>query len=333
MTKENNKIVAFKAMNNDMTCRGFQYEIGKEYQINGDIKVCRNGFHSCENSLDVLNYYPRNSKFFKVLAGGKIEKEDDKIVSSSIYIDCEISFSCMFDSFFDKIIKLCYTSKDANTSGDCAHANTSGNKSHANTSGDCAHANTSGDCAHANTSGDYAHANTSGNYAHANTSGFNAHANTSGFNAHANTSGNKSHANTSGNYAHANTSGDYAHANTSGNYTHANTSGNYAHANTSGDCAHANTSGNYAHANTSGDCAHANTSGKNSIASAIGYQSKAKADSKNSWINIFNWVYEDGDYIIKEGFAKKPGQELKGKIIKVGYWYWFESGKLMEEKG
>jgi hypothetical protein len=187
------KTTAYKAMNNDMTCRGFQYEIGKTYTIpENDVSMCRSGFHSCENPFDVLNYYDRNSRFFEVILGGKIKKENDKTVSSEIYIQSEISFSKMFDYFFSKIKEICSNSTDANTSGDESHANTSGDESHANTSGDGSHANTSGYGSHANTSGYGSHANTSGYRSHANTSGDESHANTSGKNSIASAIGIKS---------------------------------------------------------------------------------------------------------------------------------------------
>lgn len=51
------RIVAYKAFNRDMTCIGFQYEEGKTYEMDGEIKLCECGFHACLNPFDVLNYY------------------------------------------------------------------------------------------------------------------------------------------------------------------------------------------------------------------------------------------------------------------------------------
>ena len=52
------KIKAYKTFNHDMTCRGFQYEEGKTYEMNpDDIKICKSGFHACFFPLDCLKYY------------------------------------------------------------------------------------------------------------------------------------------------------------------------------------------------------------------------------------------------------------------------------------
>lgn len=52
-----NEIVAYKGMDRKMQCRGMQYEVGKEFSVDGEIKCCGNGLHACERPLDVLGYY------------------------------------------------------------------------------------------------------------------------------------------------------------------------------------------------------------------------------------------------------------------------------------
>ena len=56
------KIIAYKGFDENLCCGGFQYEIGKEYEQEGEIKCCSNGFHACTNPFDVMNYYDANSK-------------------------------------------------------------------------------------------------------------------------------------------------------------------------------------------------------------------------------------------------------------------------------
>ena len=42
---------AYKLFNNNWTCNGFQYEVGKIYEIKGDIALCSKGFHACKKSF------------------------------------------------------------------------------------------------------------------------------------------------------------------------------------------------------------------------------------------------------------------------------------------
>ncbi len=86
------KIKAYKAFDKDLSCRGFKYEVGKEYEETGDIKACEKGFHACSYPLDILGYYaPARSRFCEVEQSGKIDdSESDKVCSSKIRIGAEL---------------------------------------------------------------------------------------------------------------------------------------------------------------------------------------------------------------------------------------------------
>lgn len=86
------KIKAYKAFDKDLSCRGFKYEVGKEYEETGDIKACKKGFHACPYPLDVFGYYaPAWSRFCEVEQSGKIDdSESDKVCSSKIRIGAEL---------------------------------------------------------------------------------------------------------------------------------------------------------------------------------------------------------------------------------------------------
>lgn len=94
------KIKGFKMTNNDMTCKGFQYEIGKEYHIEGEITPCKNGFHFCKELINCLRYYNNingDKRFFEVEAWGKVIDKEDKCVTNNIKFIREISIDEVFE--------------------------------------------------------------------------------------------------------------------------------------------------------------------------------------------------------------------------------------------
>ena len=74
-TIKRKEVIAYKGMNSDMTCKGFQYEVGKSYKTD-KVELCNYGFHACLNPIDVLDYYPKylSSRYFKVKLSGEITK-------------------------------------------------------------------------------------------------------------------------------------------------------------------------------------------------------------------------------------------------------------------
>ena len=86
---------AYKGFNRDMTCRGFQYEEGKEYKTN-KARCCDTGFHACEYPLDCLSYYePCGSVFHEVELDGDIDRSDDdtKVAATKIKIGARLSIA------------------------------------------------------------------------------------------------------------------------------------------------------------------------------------------------------------------------------------------------
>ena len=74
-TIKGKEVIAYKGMKYDMTCKGFQYELGKSYKTD-KVKLCEYGFHACLNPRDVLEYYKQieGSRYFKVKLSGEIAK-------------------------------------------------------------------------------------------------------------------------------------------------------------------------------------------------------------------------------------------------------------------
>ena len=110
---------AYKGFNKDMTCRGFQYEIGKEYETDA-ADLCSIGFHACENPLDCFGHYaPATSRYCEVEIedNGQRSSEDSKVVGKKIKIGAELSTEQICKLHFEYVRSRCAPAK-TNAAGD-----------------------------------------------------------------------------------------------------------------------------------------------------------------------------------------------------------------------
>ena len=187
------KVIAYKGFNKDLTCRGFQYEVGKEY-TEEEVSICNRGFHACENPFDVLNFYGDvlNNRFCEVEQSGQIKKDNNKQVSSKIKVVAEIGFVGLFKAGVEwikeitnptHVIEETRGGNDKNkigSSGYSAKIGSSGDSAQIGSSGDSAKIGSSGDSAQIGSSGDSAQIGSSGYYAQIGSSGYSAKIGSSG---------------------------------------------------------------------------------------------------------------------------------------------------------
>ena len=169
------KIIAYKAMDKNMQCRGKQYEVGKTYHED-KADCCHAGMHACENPLDVLHYYPLKDspRFFEAECGGNVDKsrEDSKLACTELTVKGEVNFAGLVKATVNAVFnrvkgKEPFSSgyySTAGSSGDCSTAGSSGYYSTAGSSGNCSTAGSSGDCSTAGSSGNCSTAGSSGDY-------------------------------------------------------------------------------------------------------------------------------------------------------------------------
>ena len=187
---ETEKIKAYKGFNTDLTCRDFQYEVGKEYEQKGEIEACNNGFHACENPMDVFEYYPpSNSRYCKVEQSGVIDRSQDKIASSKIRIQCEIGLSGIIQAGVKFILdKVNWKNVNATNTGGQSAATNTGYRSAATNTGDYSAATNTGNQSAATNTGDRSAATNTGNQSAAtNTGNQSAATNTGDYSAATNT--------------------------------------------------------------------------------------------------------------------------------------------------
>lgn len=86
---------AFKGFNKDLTCRGYQYEEGKEFHTER-AECCDTGFHACEYPLDCFGYYdPAHSVYHEVELSGEMDRSGDntKVCATDIKIGARLSIA------------------------------------------------------------------------------------------------------------------------------------------------------------------------------------------------------------------------------------------------
>lgn len=131
------KIIAYKAMDKNMMCRGKQYEVGKTYHED-KADCCHAGMHACENPLDVLHYYPLKDgpRFFEVECGGNVDKsvEDSKLACTELTVKGEVNFAGLVKATMNAVFNR-VKGKEPFSSGYYSTAGSSGDYSTAGSSG------------------------------------------------------------------------------------------------------------------------------------------------------------------------------------------------------
>ena len=137
VAKRRNLLKAIKGFDKRLRCRGFQYEVGKEYQ-EPVAELCLKGFHACENPLDTFRYYPpTDSRYCEVEIddNGQRNSENSKVCGEKIKIVSEIGLDGVIKAGAQFIFELCKGSAEDHASGERGNAAASGWSGNAAASG------------------------------------------------------------------------------------------------------------------------------------------------------------------------------------------------------
>ena len=129
---------AYKGFDKDLKCRGFQYEVGKEYE-EANAALCKKGFHACENPLDTFRYYrPTDSRYCEVDVddNGERNSTDSKVCGKHIKISAEIGLKGVINAGVRFVFDKCESATEENASGWSGNAAASGNLGNAAASGE-----------------------------------------------------------------------------------------------------------------------------------------------------------------------------------------------------
>ena len=164
-------IKSYKGFDSSLSCRDFQYEVGKEYEMDGRIECCERGFHACESPLEVFDHYDMlKSRFAEVEQSGTIDREEGstKVCSSRIKIKAELKLADIINIGVEWLKDITSPSKvktdsslidngerekQIGSSGDYAKIGSSGDSAKIGSSGYSAKIGSSGDLAQIDSTG------------------------------------------------------------------------------------------------------------------------------------------------------------------------------------
>ena len=210
-------ITTYKGFNKDLTCRDFQYEIGKTYNHEGNVKACGSGFHACEYPLDIFNYYaPAQSRFAVVEQSGDLSCENDsdsKVASRTITVKAEIDIPFLVKAAIEYTTSRCEPVKEDSPTYNAAERG---------------QASATGYQGAASATGYQGAASATGEYGAASATGYQGAASATGYQGAASATGNRGAASATGEYGAASATGNRGAASATGYQGAASATGKHA---------------------------------------------------------------------------------------------------------
>jgi hypothetical protein len=154
---------AFKGFNKDLTCRGYQYEEGKEFHTER-AECCDTGFHACEYPLDCFGYYdPAHSVFHEVELSGEMDKSGDntKVCATDIKIGARLSIAGLVKMAID--FTMSKVNKEAGSDERHGFASATGDYGASSATGDYGASSATGYKGASSATGDYGASSATGN--------------------------------------------------------------------------------------------------------------------------------------------------------------------------
>jgi hypothetical protein len=311
-TKPAADIESYKGFDSNLTCRGFQYEVGKTYHHAGAVVACprsdqvaagAGGFHACEYPLDVLRYYaPAQSRFAIVRQSGEIARasDDTKIASAKITIQAEVHIGDLIQRAVKWVVDR------ANPEGKGSHA--TGYSGAASATGDSGAASATGDSGAASATGDSGAASATG------------------YSGAASATGDRGAASATGDSGAASATGDRGAASATGYSGAASATGDRGAASATGYRGAASATGYRGAASATGYRGAASATGDSGAASATGYRGAAMASGRSGRAQGIDGcalflVHRDSDWNITRTWAGIVGQNG----IKPMTWYMLDA--------
>jgi hypothetical protein len=286
---------AFKGFNKDLTCRGYQYEEGKEFHTER-AECCDTGFHACEYPLDCFGYYdPAHSVYHGVELSGEMDKSGDntKVCATDIKIGARLSIAGLVKMAID--FTMSKVNKEAGS--DERHG----------------FASATGDYGASSATGDYGASSATGYKGASSATGYKGASSATGYKGASSATGDYGASSATGYKGASSATGDYGASSATGDYGASSATGDYGASSATGNCGASSATGNCGASSATGYKGASSVSDPTGVAVAWGHEARAKG-CKGAHLILSDWrfigeKYWDGSY---KDMYNKDNWELTG---------------------
>ena len=208
---------AFKGFNKDLTCRGYQYEEGKEFHTER-AECCDTGFHACEYPLDCFGYYdPAHSVYHEVELSGEMDKSGDntKVCATDIKIGARLSIAGLVKMAID--FTMSKVNKEAGSDERHGFASATGYKGASSATGNCGASSATGNCGASSATGNCGASSATGYKGASSATGNCGASSATGYKGASSATGNCGASSATGNCGASSATGDYGASSATGN--------------------------------------------------------------------------------------------------------------------
>ena len=312
----------YKGFNADWTCQGFQYEVGKSYEHDGDVKACASGFHACEYPIDVLTYYePASSVFAVVEQSGDISRhdEDSKIASSKISIKASIDVPGLVSAAVEFLKDRCTPADAEHATGDSSASSATGGSSASSATGYRSASSATGDSSASSATGHSSASSATGGKSASSATGDSSASSATGGRSASSATGDSSASSATGGSSASSATGYRSASSATGDSSASSATGHSSASSATGHSSASLTTGCYSTSEISD-----REESQHAVAIATGYESKARAPMGCAIV----LVNRGDDGVIQHIRASKVGENG----IKPNVWYSLdENGEFVSD--
>ncbi|UWG10666.1 MAG: hypothetical protein [Bacteriophage sp.] len=301
---------AFKGFNKDLTCRGYQYEEGKEFHTER-AECCDTGFHACEYPLDCFGYYdPAHSVYHEVELSGEMDKSRDntKVCATDIKIGARLSIAGLVKMAID--FTMSKVNKEAGSDERHGFASATGN---------CGASSATGNCGASSATGYKGASSATGNCGASSATGDYGASSATGYKGASSATGDYGASSATGNCGASSATGDYGASSATGYKGASSATGDYGASSATGYKGASSATGNCGASSATGYKGASSVSDPTGVAVAWGHEARAKG-CKGAHLILSDWKYvgarySDGDYM--DPYDKESWELTGAKMVVV----------------